>query len=207
MLKKKIGLILAFWLAFFSLNGCSSEEYFEYDSLSLITGSSESLAEEVGENSFDIDSAETDGTLEPPDAAQVLLQADEDKSEQTKESDPDQIRISKDGEYYSKEEVALYLSVYGELPSNYITKKQASELGWEGGSLEPYAPGKAIGGDYFGNYEGKLPKKKGRENHECDIGTKGAKKRGSKRIVYSNDGLIYYTEDHYETFELLYGEE
>lgn len=115
--------------------------------------------------------------------------------------------ITKDGTYTSKEDVALYLYTYGELPSNYITKKEAQALGWDGGSLEPYAPGKSIGGDYFGNYEGNLPKKKGRTYHECDIDTKGARSRGAKRLVYSTDGLIYYTGDHYETFELLYGEE
>ncbi len=87
------------------------------------------------------------------------------------------------------------------------SKKQAERLGWDGGSLEPYAPGKSIGGSYFGNYEGKLPKKKGRTYYECDIDTKGKRSRGPKRIVYSTDGLIYYTPDHYETFELLYGEE
>ena len=81
-------------------------------------------------------------------------------------------------------------------------------LGWVSseGNLGVVAPGKSIGGDYFGNYEGNLPEKEGREYHECDIDSDGGY-RGAKRIVYSNDGLIYYTEDHYETFELLYGEE
>lgn len=111
------------------------------------------------------------------------------------------------GVYTSMEDVALYLYLYEELPDNFITKKEAQALGWEGGSLEPYAPGMCIGGDYFGNYEGNLPKEKSREYHECDIDTLGARGRGAKRIVYSNDGLIYYTEDHYETFTLLYGEE
>ena len=59
----------------------------------------------------------------------------------------------------------------------------------------------------FGNYEGLLPEADGRTYAECDIDTLGADSRGAKRIVFSNDGLIYYTEDHYETFELLYGEE
>ena len=115
--------------------------------------------------------------------------------------------IDKNGSYTSKEDVALYIHTYGELPSNFITKKEAERLGWDGGLLEPYAPGKSIGGSYFGNYEGKLPKKKGRTYYECDIDTKGRRSRGPKRIVYSTDGLIYYTPDHYETFELLYGEE
>ncbi len=113
-------------------------------------------------------------------------------------------RIDENGSYDSKDEVALYISIYGKLPSNYITKREAQELGWSGGSLEEYAPGKCIGGSYFGNYEGKLPEKKGRKYYECDIDTLGAKKRGAKRIIYSNDGLIYYTGDHYESFELLY---
>ena len=115
--------------------------------------------------------------------------------------------LAEDGSYTSKEDVALYIHLYGHLPDNFITKKEAQKLGWGGGSLEPYAPGKCIGGDYFGNYEGLLPEKKGRKYTECDIDTLGAKSRGAKRIIFSNDGLIYYTDDHYESFELLYGEE
>ena len=115
--------------------------------------------------------------------------------------------IEEDGTYTTKEDVVRYIHTYGHLPENFITKKQAQALGWEGGSLEPYAPGKCIGGSRFGNYEGILPEKDGRTYTECDIDTLGASKRGGKRIVFSNDGLIYYTEDHYETFELLYGED
>ncbi len=111
------------------------------------------------------------------------------------------------GSYTSKEDVALFIHLYGRLPDNFITKKEAEALGWSGGSLEPYAPGKCIGGSRFGNYEGLLPEAEGRTYTECDIDTLGAKSRGAKRIVFSNDGLIYYTEDHYESFELLYGEE
>lgn len=113
--------------------------------------------------------------------------------------------IDENGSYDDKENVALYIYTYGKLPPNYISKKEAQNLGWSGGSLEKYASGKCIGGSYFGNYEGVLPAKKGREYHECDIGTLGKSSRGAKRIVFSNDGLIYYTEDHYESFELLYG--
>lgn len=115
--------------------------------------------------------------------------------------------IDRDGVYTSKEDVALYLHTYGELPNNFITKKEAEALGWPGGDLRPYAPGKCIGGSHFGNYEGQLPEKDGRTYQECDIDTLDASRRGAKRIIYSNDGLIYYTGDHYETFELLYGEE
>lgn len=112
--------------------------------------------------------------------------------------------ITADGVYTSKEDVALYIHTYGCLPQNFMTKDEARALGWEGGGLEAYAPGMCIGGDRFGNYEGLLPED--REYTECDIDTLGAEKRGAKRIVFSDDGLIYYTEDHYESFELLYGE-
>lgn len=116
--------------------------------------------------------------------------------------------VQEDGEYTSKEEVAAYLYAYGHLPDNFITKKDAKELGWVSseGNLHEVAPGKSIGGDYFGNYEEILPKQSGRKYYECDIDTDGSY-RGAKRIVYSNDGLIYYTEDHYATFELLYTED
>ncbi len=115
--------------------------------------------------------------------------------------------IDEDGIYTSRDEVALYIHIYGKLPSNFITKKEAKALGWEGGDLTHFAPGKCIGGSSFGNYEGSLPDKKGRKYFECDIDTLDKKSRGPKRLVYSNDGLIFYTGDHYETFELLYGEE
>ncbi len=113
-------------------------------------------------------------------------------------------RVVESGKYDTKNEVALYIHKFGHLPSNYITKRQAEDMGWSGGSLKNYAPGCSIGGDRFGNYEGKLPKVKGRTYKECDIGTMNAKSRGAKRIIFSNDGLIYYTSDHYETFTKLY---
>lgn len=114
--------------------------------------------------------------------------------------------IDESGSYTTKEDVALYIHTYGKLPANFMTKDEARELGWEGGGLDEYAEGMCIGGDYFGNYEGLLPEADGREYTECDIDTLGADSRGPKRIVFSNDGLVYYTEDHYESFELLYGE-
>lgn len=125
------------------------------------------------------------------------------------ETDPEETEpvLDPDGWYYSAEDVALYLVTYGELPDNFITKSQARKLGWEGGSVQKYQEGAAIGGDKFGNREGILPKADGRQYYECDIDTDGKSSRGAKRIVFSNDGLIYYTEDHYETFILLYGEE
>lgn len=112
--------------------------------------------------------------------------------------------LDEDGTYNSAEDVSLYLYTYGHLPENYITKNEARDLGWSGGSVEKYAPGYAIGGDKFGNREGVLPDG---TYHECDIDTIGQNSRGAKRLVYADDGRIYYTEDHYETFTLLYGEE
>lgn len=141
-------------------------------------------------------------TTEAPATASPATEAPTTAEPTTeKETEPEDL-LDPDGSYTSMEDVALYLHLYGKLPDNFITKKEAQKLGWEGGSLEPYAPGKCIGGDRFGNYEGLLPKDK--SYHECDIDTLGASKRGAKRIVYSNDGYIYYTDDHYDSFELIY---
>ena len=131
----------------------------------------------------------------------------EDQEQTTKKEDQDPGEVAaKDnlpeyGEYYyDLENVVLYLEIYDELPPNYITKRQAQEFGWEGGSVEKYKKGAAIGGDTFGNREGLLPKAAGRSYTECDIDTNGYSSRGSRRLVFSNDGLYFYTSDHYETF-------
>lgn len=115
--------------------------------------------------------------------------------------------LSVEETYGTKELVAAYIHAYGKLPSNYIKKKEAEALGWDSrkGNLWDVAPGKAIGGDAFGNREKRLPTKDGRVYYECDVNYEGGF-RGADRLVYSNDGLIYYTEDHYESFTLLYGE-
>ena len=123
----------------------------------------------------------------------------------TTESSSDE-QIDEDGVYTSKDDVALYIHTYNKLPDNYITKKEAKALGWTGGGLDDYAYGCCLGGDKFGNKEKLLPVKEGRIYYECDIDTLHKKKRGSKRIIYSNDGLIYYSADHYDSFEKLYGE-
>ena len=113
--------------------------------------------------------------------------------------------LEEDGSYTTKEDLALYIHTFGHLPSNFISKKDAEKAGWSGGPLDKVLPGMCIGGDYFGNYEGLLPKAKGRRWTECDVNTLHAKSRGPERIVFSNDGLIYYSPDHYESFEQLYG--
>lgn len=117
----------------------------------------------------------------------------------------DEITVSEDGTYSSPDQVALYIHLYGHLPSNYITKKEAEAAGWNSskGNLWDVAYGMSIGGNRFGNYEGALPDKDGRKWYECDVNYQGGY-RGSERLLYSSDGLIYYTGDHYETFEQLY---
>ncbi|MCR4589665.1 MAG: ribonuclease [Lachnospiraceae bacterium] len=167
----------------------------------LICGCGDPISEEISVSGTD--SAAISEELSDPEEEISDLTADapsefDDVIEE--DSGPD---IDKDGVYTSKEDVALYIHTYGELPANFITKKEAKKLGWPGGSLDEYAEGKCIGGDHFGNFEGLLPEAPGREYRECDIDTLHAEKRGPKRLVYSNDGLIYYTPDHYESFELL----
>ena len=142
----------------------------------------------------------------PDDGTEALI-VQANLEEESLDEPEDAVQIDIDGWYYSSEFVSLYLQTYGKLPENFITKEEARKLGWEGGSVEDFAPGYAIGGDKFGNREGLLPTAKGRQYYECDIDTDGKDSRGAKRIVFSNDGLIYYTDDHYESFTLLYGEE
>ena len=106
------------------------------------------------------------------------------------------------------QQIVNYLSIYGELPENFITKDEAKALGW--GSRYRYvgeaAPGKSIGGDRFSNFEGQLPNKKGRKWYECDANYDG-KKRDAQRVVYSSDGLYYFTDDHYKTFTEMFPED
>ena len=125
--------------------------------------------------------------------------------EETKAETETQSGVVEDGYYTSKEEVAEYIHKFGKLPGNYITKTKAKKLGWNQneGNLQEVLPDMSIGGGPFGNNEGLLPEAPGRQYYECDIDYKGGH-RNAKRIIYSNDGLIFYTEDHYESFEQLY---
>lgn len=106
-------------------------------------------------------------------------------------------KVVAEGEYNDKEGIASYIVLFGKLPRNFITKGEARKLGWQGGPLEPYAPGKSIGGDRFGNYERVLPQG---SYKECDVDTL-KKPRGAKRIVFSPDRRVYYSDDHYRTFK------
>lgn len=142
------------------------------------------------------------------DQTDIDIQQTSGQEEQNTEAEQNAETLEESGSYTSKEDVAAYIHQFGHLPDNFITKKEAKNAGWVSskGNLSEAAPGKSIGGDRFGNYEGILPEKEGRQYYECDIDSDGGY-RGAKRIIYSDDGLVYYTEDHYETFELLYGEE
>lgn len=114
------------------------------------------------------------------------------------------VSVEQGKSYTDKEHVAAYIHAYKMLPPNYITKAQAGKLGWKAqGTLDKVAPGKSIGGDRFGNYEKVLPDKAGRTWTECDIDYRQGN-RNAKRIVFSNDGLIYYSDSHYENFVRLY---
>lgn len=159
--------------------------------LSESTAADESAAPDESSTSVSEVSSETEAALSGESTESVA-------SENTAPG----VFVEEDGQYTSKEEVAAYLHQFGHLPSNYISKNKAKKLGWDssGRHLWVVAPGKSIGGGSFGNYEGVLPDG---EYKECDIDFDG-KKRGIKRLVYSDDGRIYYTDDHYQTFERLY---
>lgn len=186
-------LVMALLLA---LTGCGG-------SVGVIGGEDGPTGIYIGDNTFTIDDSD-----DPEEPAEELPPKEEDSG--TTADGEERLyedglpAIDEDGTYNGAEDVSLYLYTFGHLPENYITKNEARDLGWSGGSVEKYAPGCAIGGDRFGNREGVLPEG---SYHECDIDTIGADSRGAKRLVYSEDGRIYYTEDHYETFTLLYGEE
>ena len=148
-----------------------------------------------------------DGFNEP--ATDKAFTAEDFMAETTAESPPSVATEDSElpingGYYYDLTNVVLYLELYEKLPPNFITKAEARKLGWSGGSVEEYIEGGAIGGDAFGNYEGLLPKANGRSYHECDIDTILSNGRGSKRLVFSDDGLYFYTSDHYESFSQVY---
>ncbi len=116
--------------------------------------------------------------------------------------------VFEDMPYLDKDSVAAYIHTFGKLPKNYLTKSEAEDLGWDSskGNLWVVAPGSAIGGDTFRNYDRTLPHAPGRVYYECDVNYDGGY-RDAERIVFSNDGLIFYTSDHYETFTELYAED
>lgn len=146
------------------------------------------------------------GTAVEKQSGQPMQEQSQGQQQETDAPDTDSTEeIAEDGSYTSPEDVALYIHTYEKLPGNFITKKDAEALGWDSkkGNLWEVADGKSIGGDHFGNYEGLLPQEDGLTYKECDVNYEGGF-RGAERIIYSNQGDIYYTGDHYESFEQLY---
>ena len=175
--------------------------------LALVVVVSEALPSWLGDVSAP--PAATAQTAEESGELTLLTEAPQTQAPDDPAPEPPQTEtaaVDEDGEYDGKDELALYIHLYGHLPDNFVTKAEAEAAGWSGGALEKILPGKCIGGDRFGNREGLLPKAEGRTWTECDVNTRGRKSRGKERIVFSNDGLVYYTGDHYDSFELLYGE-
>lgn len=217
-LSKWLLALLMTVLAVIGIAGCSSQDVeMALDVANEVLEIAESLeameteAQDGNEETISITASETvEETQAASEEAETEAAVEEPAVEEPTDAEPadEEPVIDENGHYTSKEEVALYIHTYGKLPSNFISKNEAEELGWkkkdgEAGQLHVVAPGMSIGGSKFGNYEGLLPEAKGRKYYECDINyVKG--NRGAERIVYSNDGLIFYTGDHYESFEQLY---
>jgi hypothetical protein len=114
----------------------------------------------------------------------------------------DKIDGNKGIDELTKEDVVLaYVKQNNRLPDYYITKREARKHGWNPakGNLCDVLPGRAIGGDVFTNREGSLPDKPGRDWYEADLNYDCAH-RNADRLLFSNDGLLFVTKDHYKTF-------
>lgn len=176
---KGLFALLAIVLAVW-VNGVDSlfEDQTPDSSISIAASSSQAIEETIQES-------------EPQESAEIITSSG----------------VTQGQSYSTKDEVAAYIHQFNELPPNYLTKDEAEALGWDNseGNLWEVTDGMSIGGDVFGNREGLLPKQAGRTYYEADIDYAGGF-RGAERIVYSDDGLIFYTDDHYESFEQLYGE-
>lgn len=168
------------------------------------SGYDEYYLDKYNDGAYESDTAETVDT-ESETVISEIQQPDYPEPESVTESEAEKLSVEKDGSYTTPEDVAEYIHTFGTLPSNFITKSEARELGWDSkkGNLWDVADGMSIGGDRFGNYEGLLPEADGRKYTECDVNYEGGY-RGSERIIFSNDGLIFYTNDHYESFTQLY---
>ncbi len=102
----------------------------------------------------------------------------------------------------------LYLALYHILPESYLTKEEAKAQAWTPplGNLDKVLPGMMIGGNIYHNWDDRLPQKPDRIWHEADFDYDGGLRNG-KRILYSNDGLLFVTFNHYLTFsEIVYAE-
>ena len=96
-------------------------------------------------------------------------------------------------------ETVQSLRASGKLPPRYGTKDEAAAHGWHGGGLCGAWPGHVIGGDVFRNFGKALPSAPGRVYREADLDP-DCRGRGPKRLIFSNDGRIFVTLDHYNSF-------
>lgn len=190
---KRLGVLLCTLICVCGFASCVYETYELTDS-SVTESYTESYTETQAEMQFEETASES------PAPTSVT-----DVTSETSETAQSVKSVEKDGSYTSPEDVAEYIHTFGTLPDNFITKSEAKKLGWDSskGNLWDVAYGKSIGGDRFGNYEKLLPEAEDRTYTECDVNYEGGY-RGSERIIFSNDGLIFYTNDHYESFEQLY---
>lgn len=118
---------------------------------------------------------------------------------------PSSVRVTRGGEYTSMEEVALYIHTFGTVPPNFISKTKARNAGWvaEEGNLWEVLPGMSIGGGGWHNDEAVMPGAYYDQWYECDIDYEGGY-RGPERLVYSDNGMIFYTPDHYESYARIF---
>ena len=199
MMKRRIAALIALLLAgLLALSGCG--KLAEVSSPAAKGPAETAAAEKAAEA---LTKAPTEAPTKAPKPTKAPTEAPTKAPKPTKA--PTEAPEEKAGPIIEPQAIADYLFTYGKLPDNFITKKEAQALGWDSSYnyVSDVAPGKSIGGDRFGNYEGKLPKKKGRTYYECDCNYRGGK-RGAERIIYSSDGRVWYTNDHYETFTELF---
>ena len=191
-------LLLALTLLLALLSGCMSDDL---QALADAVGDTAAMMEQLSGEAAPEETPEASPdapATSPADAAQDTPEVTPQDTPEVPSEDGTPV----EGEAcFSTEEVALYLRLYRQLPPNFMTKDEARDLGWSGGDLWSYAPDRAIGGDRFGNREGLLPEGSW---HECDVNYAGGS-RGAERLVWNDDGDIYYTGDHYESFTQLYG--
>lgn len=183
--------------------GCgkeSEEEIFSEDLVPLDEEELQALEEGAqGDDQFEV--MDEDMLVDDPE---VEL-GEDSEDEKNENEDSQKTKLEKDGTYTDKDDVIRYIHEYGHLPSNYITKKEARDLGWSDGAdnLSEVAPGKNIGGDEYGNSDKMLPEEEGRVFYECDVNVEPGE-RGEEKVIYTNDGQIFYTGDNMETFEQVY---
>lgn len=209
-MKKWLAYLSAIMCMVLALCGCGTEidETVISDSMEIVedilVDELENMEDEIGDTE-DVTDHVAAGSKDDALDNSSSGSSGESSEEEQQEPSEDKYTVVEGGSYTTKEEVALYIYTYGELPANFITKSEAQDLGWvnKEGNLQEVAPGMSIGGDRYGNYEQMLPDGKYKE---CDINYHGGY-RGDERLVYSEDGYIYYTDDHYESFTQLYPEE